>query len=188
MVELPSGDRRAPVARPEVGDDFESPDAAELDELDLSPRTTAVSGRGRRRGVIVLSSLALVAGAAAFVVARGLGEATLYFRNVDEAVAQRSELGDRRFRMQGTVVPGSLRKTAEGVAFSVTFAGVSADVRHRGDPPQMFREGMPVVLEGAWHGDVFRSDRLMVKHSEVYVAKHPERVRGQTDPTDLDSR
>lgn len=191
MAEHPFVDPRDPVTGQEVADDFESPDAAELDHLDLSPRATATPLRGRRRGVIVFSSLTLVAGAAAFVVTRGLGEASLYFRNVDEAVAQRSELGDRRFRMQGTVVPGSLRRTADGVAFDVTFAGVSAAVRHRGDPPQLFREGMPVVLEGAWKGDVFHSDRLMVKHSEVYVAEHPERVGGQTGragQTELESR
>jgi len=35
---------------------------------------------------------------------------------------------------------------------------------------------MPVVLEGKFEGDGFASDRILVKHSETYVADHPERV------------
>jgi cytochrome c-type biogenesis protein CcmE len=40
----------------------------------------------------------------------------------------------------------------------------------------MFKPGIPVVLEGRFDGDTFASDRIMVKHSEDYVAKHPSRV------------
>ena len=35
-----------------------------------------------------------------------------------------------------------------------------------------------MVLEGRWSGDVFASDRVLVKHSEVYVARNPDRVAG----------
>ena len=40
----------------------------------------------------------------------------------------------------------------------------------------MFKPGIPVVLEGRFQGDTFASDRIMVKHSEDYVAEHPSRV------------
>ena len=63
---------------------------------------------------------------------------------------------------------------------------LAVDVRHRGDPPQLFKEGIPVVLEGRFASatpsdDRFLSDRIMVKHSEVYRAKHPDRVKGSVD-------
>jgi len=32
------------------------------------------------------------------------------------------------------------------------------------------------VLEGRFHGEGFASDRIMVKHSETYVAENPDRV------------
>jgi cytochrome c-type biogenesis protein CcmE len=118
----------------------------------------------------------VVAAALAFVLLRGLGNATLFFYNVDEAVARRAELDDDRFRLQGTVVADTVARTEEGASFDLTFGGVAAAVRHRGDLPQLFEPGIPVVLEGRWQGDRFESDRMLVKHSEVYVAENPGRV------------
>ena len=140
-----------------------------------------VTGRtqGRRRliivGLVVLAALG-------FLVVRGLDNATLYFRTADEAVAQRQQLGDRRFRIEGSVVAGSVQETANRVAFNIESKGVVVPVSHTGDPPELFKPGIPVVLEGHFQGNTFASDRIMVKHSEDYVAKHPSRV---TVPTSI---
>jgi cytochrome c-type biogenesis protein CcmE len=120
-------------------------------------------------GIVVLAALG-------FLVFQGLGNATLYFRTADEAVAQRAELGDRRFRIEGDVVDGSVRQVGDDVSFILTSKNVEIPVRHKGDPPELFRPGIPVVLEGHFQEDFFSSDRIMVKHSETYVAKNPERV------------
>jgi len=65
--------------------------------------------QGRRRliiaGVVVLAALG-------FLVVRGLGNATLYFRTADEAVAQKQQLGDKRFRIEGSVVDGTVREAS----------------------------------------------------------------------------
>jgi cytochrome c-type biogenesis protein CcmE len=118
----------------------------------------------------------VVLGALGFLVVRGLGNATLYFRTADEAVAQRAHLGDRRFRIEGNVVPGSVQSVGNGVDFSIESKGVTVPVAHQGDPPELFKPGLPVVLEGQFKGGVFASDRIMVKHSETYIARHPDRV------------
>jgi cytochrome c-type biogenesis protein CcmE len=124
----------------------------------------------------------VVAAALAFLVFRGLGEATLYFRTADEAVAQRAELGSRRFRIQGTVVRDSVSERGEELRFRIESAGTAVDVVHRGGEPALFRPGIPVVLEGrfAEGSDTFTSDRILVKHSETYVARYPERVTTST--------
>jgi cytochrome c-type biogenesis protein CcmE len=44
----------------------------------------------------------------------------------------------------------------------------------------LFKVGIPVVLEGRFQGDHFASDRIMVKHTADYIAKHPERVSTTT--------
>jgi len=120
-------------------------------------------------GVIVLAALG-------FLVVRGLGNATLYFRTADEAVAQKQQLGTRRFRIEGNVVAGTVREVGSSTAFNIESKGVVVPVDHQGDPPELFKPGIPVVLEGHFEGDSFASDRIMVKHSEDYVAKHPDRV------------
>lgn len=120
-------------------------------------------------GIVVLAALG-------FLVFQGLGNATLYFRTADEAVAQREQLGDRRFRIEGDVVDGSVRQVGNDVSFTLTKNDVRVPVQHKGDPPELFRPGIPVVLEGRFQGDHFSSDRILVKHSETYVAENPERV------------
>src|SRR5437763_17186903 len=120
-------------------------------------------------GLIVLAALGLVVG-------RGLGNATLYFRTADEAVAQKQQLADKRFRIEGSVVAGTVRESGGSTAFNIESKGVTVPVSHTGDPPELFKPGIPVVLEGRFQGDTFASDRIMVKHSEDYIAKHPSRV------------
>lgn len=147
-------------------------------DLDLTPRTSG-DPRPRRRGGgwVAVGVLALVVVAGFFVV-RSLGSATVFFLNADEAVAQKADLADKRFRLQGTVVPGSVSRTADGVAFEVVYKGVEVPVTHVGDPPQLFQPDIPVVLEGRWNDaqTAFASDRIMVKHTEEYDAENPDRI------------
>ena len=150
-----------------VDDDGDAP------PLDLTPRP---AGRRRRRGLPAALALVAVVGALAFIAVKALGDASLFFLNVDEAVEQREDLGDDRLRMQGTVVQDSVDETDDGVEFQVEFNGAVADVVHRGDPPELFQPGIPVVLEGAWDGEAFASDRILVKHTSEYEAENEDRL------------
>jgi cytochrome c-type biogenesis protein CcmE len=123
----------------------------------------------RRRAWIVVG---LVVVALGFLVFRGLGNATVYFKTADEAVAQREELGDRRFRIEGAVVD-----EPEDGRFEIRGDRETVAVVHTGDVPQLMQPGIPVVLEGHWDGDRFASDRIMVKHTSEYREKNPDRVQ-----------
>jgi cytochrome c-type biogenesis protein CcmE len=154
--------------------------------VDLTPRTgpeAAVASAPRRRpptsrrrkiGVSVV--LAGLLAALAIILFEGLSNATMYFYNADEAVAKKATLEDKRFRLQGQVVAGTVRDTGETVDFDVTYNGVTVAVQNEGSPPELFQEGIPVVLEGKWQGDVFASDRILVKHTSEYKAANPGRV------------
>jgi cytochrome c-type biogenesis protein CcmE len=135
----------------------------------MTVTTTRTPRRLWIAGAVVLAALG-------FLVFKGLGSATVYFRTADEAVAQRESLGDRRFRIQGTVVAGSVRTLGDDVGFDIESNGVTVPIVHQGDPPELFQPGIPVVLEGRFRGEQFSSDRILVKHSETYVAENPERV------------
>lgn len=133
----------------------------------------APPGRGRRRaaGLVIAAGLA-------FLLLRAVGDATVYFRTADEAVAQRSELGTRRFRIEGLVVPGSVHRSAGDVDFTIRGErGATVDVVHEGDVPELFQPDIPVVMEGRFRGERFVSDRILVKHTTEYRAENPDRVR-----------
>ncbi len=105
----------------------------------------------------------------------GLSENVIYFRTVSEANAQKAKDGDDvRFRLMGEVVAGSQVRNAEGVTFEVTDGNETASVFHRGDPPELFGDGVPVVCEGRWQGDEFASDRIMIRHGSEYKPPNVE--------------
>jgi len=158
--------------------------------MELTPRTgpdaeggasdAIAPARRRRRNLPALALLVAIVAIGGFVIVNALGSATTFYRNVDEAVAQRDSLGTKRFRMQGTVVPGTVQRTGDGVTFEIGYDGVAIPVHHVGDPPEMFKENQAVLLEGhfdASGSDQFDSDLMIVKHSEVYKEKQQERIK-----------
>jgi cytochrome c-type biogenesis protein CcmE len=128
----------------------------------------------RRRLWIVGTLMAVAIG---LILFEGLGNATVYFKTADEAVHDRASMGTRRFRIEGTVVDGSVKATTDGASFRIENNGAVVPVVHHGDPPELFKPGIPVVLEGHWQGTTYDSDLIMVKHTEQYRAKHPTRVQ-----------
>ena len=155
-------------------------DTGDTDAVEAGEVATRARPRSWRRRWVPLAVLGVVLIVLGVLVFKGLSDATMYFRNADEAVAQREGLGTKRFRLQGTVTGDPVE--ADGVAsFVVAFNGVSVDVRHVGSPPELFRPGVPVVLEGHWDesGEFFDSDRIMIKHDETYESEedYEQRIR-----------
>ncbi len=151
--------------------------------MELTPRTEdeARPPRSGRRRIIGVLGIVLVLAAAGLVMVQALGDASVFFRNADEAVEQRAELGDRRFRLQGTVVRDTIAETGLGVDFVVAYNGVEVPVHHIGDPAELFQAGVPVVLEGSWGDDAYESDWMAVKHTEVYEEDNGGRLRDAED-------
>src|SRR5436190_20707966 len=125
---------------------------------DLTPRQPPPSRtRTRRRSPLLYGVLALVVVAIGFVVFQGLNNAALYYRNADEAIRDQPSLGTKRFRVQGTV-QDEVARVGNEVDFSIRFptdqppsATNTIKVHHTaGDPPELFKAGVPVVLEGNW--------------------------------------
>lgn len=146
--------------------------ALTLDKPEAGTPPTSFPGPRRRRTLgsrrqRVVAAVVIVA-ALGFLVARGLTNALDYYLTTNQAVAQRAQLGDTDFRIQGTVMPG-LRQVGTTLHFSITSHHVAVAVVSSGSPSQLFRVGMPVVLEGHWQGDFFSSYQIMVQHGSNYV-------------------
>lgn len=165
--------------------DDESPDAGELsgDEsgtrLDVTPRTRpqADAGSSDGRRWLTIAGVVVVIGALGVVLFNGLNDAALFYYNVDEAVELRDDLGDKRFRMQGNVIDGTITETAVGVDFVIAFGDAELPVRHRGAPPELFNEEIPVIIEGRFGADGFESDEILIRHDNTYTEEHEDRLR-----------
>jgi len=128
----------------------------------------------------VLLVFAVLAGALVFLLVEGLGSSLNYFDTVDQAFAHRATLGTATFRLEGTVVPGSIRPTATGTDFAIAEGAHVVHVANTGSPPQLFQANIPVVVEGHFTSSTstrFVSDSILVKHSADYIEQHPGRVK-----------
>ena len=140
----------------------------------LTPRDPAATKRRRRWGGAVL--LAVVLGALGVVLYEGLSNATVYFCNANEVGNRGDCTGNKRIRLQGTVDNGSIQFDGASTRFTVTYVGATIPGSYPGEPAGIFKEGIPVVVEGRMEGTTFDGDRILVKHTEQYVEENPGRV------------
>jgi cytochrome c-type biogenesis protein CcmE len=99
----------------------------------------------------------------------GLDDNLTYYLYPSEAVDQRSDFPDgERFRLAGIVVAGTVIEDAGSTSFQVTDGGADIPVVLSGPKPSLFGEEVPLLLEGAWSGDVFEADSALIRHDENY--------------------
>jgi cytochrome c-type biogenesis protein CcmE len=139
------------------------------------PPRAPLSERASHRVRYVLVGAVLV-GALGFLLFKGLGTALNFYLPVNQAVHQRSSLGDRTFNLEGLVVPGSIHPTPQGVDFTLSAGGQTMRVVNDGSPPQLFQNDIPVIAVGHFAAGEFSSNQIMVKHSANYIAQNPGRV------------
>ena len=127
----------------------------------------------RKTRWFALGAVAVAAAALAIVTAGGIGENLVYYWGPSDVQAAGDKAVGATIRLGGLVAPGSVQhgESASGLEFDVGDGKALVHVKSRGVPPQMFREGIGVVVEGTMTGaGHFESHRLMVSHNNEYRA------------------
>lgn len=120
-----------------------------------------------------LAAVGVLAIAFAGLIYGGLDSNVVYFLTPKELAAKGEKGYDVPVRLGGQVKPGSVQwnDTTLDLRFRITDGAGEIAVRSRGAPPQMFKDGIGVVVEGRYGRDgVFQSTSVMVKHSNEYKA------------------
>jgi cytochrome c-type biogenesis protein CcmE len=112
----------------------------------------------------------------AWLLFGGLEKNVVFFLTPKELLAKGRDGVGVPVRLGGQVKPGSMTWDAKtlDLRFTVTDGIKEIPVHSTGAPPQMFRDGMGVVVEGrVGQAGVFQATNLMVKHSNAYRAPKP---------------
>jgi cytochrome c-type biogenesis protein CcmE len=128
-----------------------------------------------KRGWIIGGAVVIVA-VFGWLLFGGLEKNVVFFLTPKELLAKGTDGIGVPVRLGGQVKPGSVKWNAQtlDLRFTVTDGTKEMQVHSTGAPPQMFRDGMGVVVEGrAGAGGVFEATGLMVKHSNEYRAPKP---------------
>lgn len=124
----------------------------------------------------VLAGVGAIVAVFAWLLFGGLQKNVVFFLTPQELMAKGPESVGKPVRLGGLVKPGSVLWNAEtlDLRFTVTDGTREVPVHSTGAPPQMFRDGMGVIVEGrVGQAGVFEATGLMVKHSEEYRAPRP---------------
>ena len=131
----------------------------------------------------IIGGVAVIVGAFAYLLYGGIDQNVVYFLTPHELLAKGDRAMDVSVRLGGQVKPNSVQWNDSTLALHFTITDGTADipVSSHGAPPQMFRDGMGVVVEGRYRrSGVFNSTNLMVKHSNEYrppkAGEAPERT------------
>ena len=133
------------------------------------------------RLVAIAALLVAGAGLGGIVLLSGqIGENLVYYWSPSEVMFNGDKAYGPTIRLGGVVRPGSIHwePAQTRLAFEVADTHkpdakfvpvVSNDI-----PPQMFRDGIGVIVEGTYdRSGNFTSTRVMVNHSNEYRAPHP---------------
>ena len=138
---------------------------------------SAAGRSGNRRWAVV--GVLVIVGAFGWLLYGGLDRNVVFFFTPTELLAKGTDAIEVPVRLGGEVKPGSVvwDEKSLDLRFAVVDSGDSGDsggevaVQSSGAPPQMFRDGMGVIVEGRYGRDgVFRSSNLMIKRSNEYRA------------------
>lgn len=126
----------------------------------------------------------VVAAAVVGISLLNIGDDIVFFLTPAEARAQASDLDGKLIRVGGMVKPGSVQWEAESLSLKFVMSDlkeIEIAVNHVGTPPDLFKEGAGVVVEGRIDqaGGLMQSQNLMVKHSEEY--KKPDSTHHSID-------
>ncbi|HEY0671138.1 MAG TPA: cytochrome c maturation protein CcmE, partial [Longimicrobiales bacterium] len=129
--------------------------------------------KGPSIGLIL--TLLVVLGGFGYLIYGGLDDNLVYFLTPSELMAKGDSAHGKPVRLGGMVVPGTVKWDAKNIDLRFTLSDTKGkiDVHSKKAPPQMFREGQGVVVEGRLaNNGIFESTSLMVKHSNEYKAPH----------------
>lgn len=132
--------------------------------------------------IYLLIALAIAAIGFAVIAGSGISRNLVYYWSPTDITHAGDKAYGATIRLGGLVAPGSVQMgNGSLLDFDVTDNHTTVHVKSTGVPPQMFREGIGVVVEGTMsRGGYFQSDRLMVSHNNEYRApKAGERVNAK---------
>lgn len=120
-----------------------------------------------------IAALAVAGAAFLAITAGGIGENLVYYWGPTELQQAGRKAVGATIRLGGQVAKGSIvqKPGVSSLEFDVVDGRSSVHVKSAGVPPQMFREGIGVVVEGTMTtSGHFESKRLMVSHGNEYRA------------------
>ena len=125
----------------------------------------------RKKRAIIVASILVGMGLATALILTAFEKNLMYFYSPSEVAAGEAPT-ERKFRVGGLVVDGSVKRVPDSLAveFDITDTAHEMTVTYTGILPDLFREGQGIVAHGRSRPDgVFDASEILAKHDENYM-------------------
>ena len=125
----------------------------------------------RKKRLLIITFVLAGMGLATALILTAFEKNLMYFYSPSEVIAGDAP-ADRKFRVGGLVVDGSVVREADSleVRFDLTDTARQLTVRYDGILPDLFREGQGIVANGRMGPDqTFVASEVLAKHDENYM-------------------
>lgn len=127
--------------------------------------------------------ITLIIGTLVWLAVGGAKENQAYYKTVSEVLDMGEKAREKRIRVGGDVVAGSIVRTGGEVKFAIAFDKHTLPVVYNGiDPlPDTFKDGAQALADGKLGSDgTFHASKIQAKCASKYEAKPPS---GAGQPT-----
>lgn len=121
-----------------------------------------------------LLSTVAIAAAVFYLMTSGFDDTVVYYKTVDELLAEPLRFETRPVRINGRLVAGSVRSKpgTDEFRFQLSKKRQTLDVIYRGVLPDTMREGQELVVQGVYdsRAETFNADEILTKCPSKYEA------------------
>jgi cytochrome c-type biogenesis protein CcmE len=114
------------------------------------------------------------------------GDSMVYYKTVDELLADRARLESRPIRINGLLVDGSIQRKpgTDEYRFSLSKNGAQLAVTYRGILPETMLPGRELVVEGALAagGNDFAATEILTKCPSKYESVAKSKAKSSSRP------
>jgi cytochrome c-type biogenesis protein CcmE len=123
----------------------------------------------------------LIFGSISYLVYAGIKETSVFYLTVSEALSSPVMKTGQDFRMEGSVLDGTINRDADslGAEFTITDDEKEIPVRYKGSIPDMFADGIDVVVQGRFNNisAKFEAHTLLTSCPSKYEASEMEKEK-----------
>ena len=126
-----------------------------------------------RRNVKFIVGILIIIITAIWFGVSGLKDGYSYYLTADELVAKKDAFYNKRIKVAGRVVKGTIIKGAENLKFNIEQNGIIIPVEYPPNEsiPDMFKDNSQVVISGVYlESGIFKSDFIQAKCPSKYEA------------------
>ncbi len=127
---------------------------------------------GTQKALAITASIAAVVGALGYLLVSGFGESIIYYKTVDELLAEPGKWTERPVRINGNLVPGSIRQRpgTDQYRFALSKRGQRVEIAYTGILPDAMQEDRDLVVHGTWQpqGELFAASEILTKCPSKY--------------------